>query len=324
MSENDWAVLEGDCREKLRELPAKSVDCCVTSPPYWALRDYGHPSQIGLETSVLEYVDAVVGVFKEVRRVLKTSGTLWLVLGDCYVSAGGTGNQGARGQRTGRTHTQRNLKRHAKRYGLKPKDLAGVPWRVALGLQAAGWYLRSDIVWHKPNCLPSSARDRPTVAHEYVFLLTRRTKYFYDRDAIAEPCVSNEYDRKKMREKKDRIGGKTLSATHDRYAGQNTSQLGQKRGVGDGVMRNKRTIWTVPTVPYRGDHTAAFPPDLVETCILAGCPEGGLVLDPFCGTGTVGAVALEHRRRFVGIELNSKYAELARARILSTKQPRLL
>lgn len=242
---------------------------CVTSPPYFGLRDYGHAGQIGLEGNIEDFVNELVGVFREVRRVLRDDGTLWLNLGDSYAGAGlggGTQNQGIHAYPKGNTVQART---GARRVGnLKPKDLMGVPWRVAFALQSDGWFLRSDVIWHKPNPMPESIKDRPTKAHEYLFLFAKSERYFYDADAIK---------------------------------GQTT--------------RNKRSVWTVTTKPYKGAHFATYPPELIEPCILAGSPEGGTVLDPFTGSGTTGAVAIKHGRRFIGTELNPEYGELARERM---------
>ncbi len=271
----DFQIITGDALQSLQAMPDGSVDCIVTSPPYWGLRDYGHAGQLGLEQTPEEYVAAMVAVFREVRRVLKPTGTLWLNLGDSYTSGGRTLRDAddkleARGMDS----------RPATPMGLKPKDLVGIPWRVAFALQADGWYLRSDIIWHKPNPMPESVTDRCTKAHEYVFLLAKSERYFYDAEAVKEEAV-----------------GKTL---HDL--------------TGPG-KRNRRDVWTIPTKPFKGAHFAVMPEALVAPCILAGCPEGGTILDPFAGSGTVGTVALNHKRKFIGIELNPTYAAMARRRI---------
>jgi DNA modification methylase len=293
----------GDCLEVLRGLPpCFRVNCCVTSPPYFGLRDYGHAGQIGLEQTPDEYVAKLVAVFREVRRVLRNDGTLWLNLGDSYSTDtkwGGSsgeknGEQGGGARRTMRLQT-----------GAKPKDLLGIPWRVAFALQADGWYLRSDIIWHKPNPMPESVTDRPTKAHEYLFLLAKSQRYYYDAAAIAEPAA---------------------------YAGAATNDFGQS-AVGMGITptgnakpgtvytvkdtRNKRTVWTVSPSPFAGAHFATFPPDLIEPCIKAGCPVGGTVLDPFGGAGTTGLVADRLQRNALLIELNPEYAAMARDRIIN-------
>jgi site-specific DNA-methyltransferase (adenine-specific) len=264
----------GDCLEVLRTMADASVHCCVTSPPYWGLRDYGHDGQIGLEATPEEYVARMVEVFREVRRVLRDDGTLWLNLGDSYAS----------------------------------KSLAGIPWRVAFALQADGWYLRQDIIWHKPNPMPESVTDRCTKAHEYVFLLSKSARYYYDADAIKEPASSM---------------GKSSGSNCFRGAGHFRESAGgpAKRdgrdmaSVGRGPDRNRRDVWTIATKPFNGAHFAVMPPELVEPCILAGCPKGGVVYDPFTGSGAVGEQALLLGRDFEGSEINPDYHAIAQHRI---------
>jgi site-specific DNA-methyltransferase (cytosine-N4-specific) len=263
-------ILVGNALEILETLPSDHFASCVTSPPYWGLRDYGTPNQIGAEDRLEDYLGNLGRVFHQVRRVLRPDGTLWLNLGDSYTS----------GNRTWRDTDKKNPAR-AMGYrpstpqGLKPKDLIGVPWKLAFLLQEDGWYLRSDIIWHKPNCQPESVKDRPTRAHEYLFLFSREEKYSYNYDAVREPCN------------------------------------------GSGRLRNRRTVWTIPTDPFPGVHFATFPPKLVEPCILASTQPGDPVLDPFFGSGTVGEVCLRLKRRFVGIEIKEEYAALARRRLRS-------
>lgn len=282
----------GDCRAILPTLPIESVDCCVTSPPYWAQRDNGHPDQIGLEPTPAEYVDQIVAAFREVRRVLKLRGTLWLNIGDTYASDfKGTGGAGSfrmrRIQRRPSTYSLRES-------GLKAKDLIGVPWRVALALQADGWWLRSDIVWAKPSAMPESVADRPTKSHEYVFLLSKSERYHYDGGAIREPASD-------WRPRS--IAGTKAHTRSDRALGHRPHQ-----GLADGSFaergKNARSVWNIAKEPYHGSHNATMPRELAARCILAGCPVGGTVLDPFAGTGTVGMVAEQLGRRWVGIELN--------------------
>jgi len=259
----------GDSLAVLQTLPAASVQCCVTSPPYWGLRDYGHDGQIGLEETPDQYVARLVAVFAEVRRVLADDGVLWLNLGDSYGSG---------------------------------KNLVGIPWRVAFALQANGWCLRSDTIWHKPNPMPESVRDRPTKAHEYVFLLSKSARYFYDQDAIREPDCG----RASGNDFKNRQG----AAEHQARPG----------GAGGapwrpGKGRNARSVWTIPTQPYSGAHFAVMPPALADRCIKSGSRVGDTVLDPFSGAGTTGMVARRLRRQYVGIELNPEFADMARRRI---------
>lgn len=293
-----WRIDVGDCRELLAGMDEGSVQTCVTSPPYFGLRDYGVEGQLGLEATPDEFVEAMVAVFREVRRVLRDDGTVWLNLGDSY--SGGANSGGAFSGTYGRTVRIKNLpiKRGE---GIKPKDLIGIPWMVAFALRADGWFLRSEIIWAKRNCMPESVTDRPTRAHEQIFLLSKSPRYFYDADAIREDAVY-ESDARHLRldrtQTEGRIGGSARLTTGNPTNG-----------------RNKRDVWTVTTQPFAGAHFATFPPKLIEPCILAGAPEGGVVLDPFAGAGTTGLVALRHNRSFVGCELNPEYVELARDRI---------
>ena len=317
-----YTLHHGDCLDVLATLPDCSVDCCVTSPPYFGLRDYGVEGQIGLEPTPEKFVAKLVAVFREVRRVLRDDGTLWLNIGDSY--AGSWGNAGGHNRGSG---TQREIKTGsvvkdqlerngsfvpAAKYGffdlgVKPKDLIGIPWRVAFALQANGWYLRQDIIWHKPNPMPESVRDRCTKAHEYVFLLSKSARYYFDSDAIQEPSVG-----KPSGNKSKSWGNNETDVRSD-----GSGEIETMRGVPwDGKpTRNRRSVWTVPTKPYKGAHFATFPPALIEPCILGGSREGGIVLDPFNGSGTTGEVAIQNGRRYIGIELNAAYLELARARI---------
>lgn len=287
-------ILAGDWVEQLRTLEDGSVHCCVTSPPYWGLRDYGVAGQLGLEKTPEEYVAKLVEGFREVRRVLRDDGSIWVNLGDSYTS-GGRGEQ-----------SRIRSWRPEMPFALKPKDLVGIPWRVAFALQADGWYLRSDIIWHKPNPMPESVTDRPTKSHEYIFLLSKRQSYYYDAEAIKEPSLNGG--------KVVSLGDKSFSA--GQANGRNVEPSGN--GLSDTYTvlndRNKRTVWTVATSPYKEAHFATFPPDLIEPCILAGCLVGGTVLDPFFGSGTTGRVALELGRNCIGIELNPDYVKLAEQR----------
>lgn len=298
----------GDCRDVLRDLPER---------PYFGLRDYGHAGQIGLEPTPDEFVAALVEVFREVRRALRDDGTVWLNLGDSY-STSPKGNPGALssgltngGRNTAQANAHRGGVDTSKLPGIKPKDLIGIPWLVAFALRADGWYLRSDIVWHKPNPMPESVTDRPTRSHEYVFLLSKSARYFYDADAIRE-------DGKDWSSGSPGVG---IADTTERYGAGNggnggLSAIAARYKAGEQPpTRNKRDVWTVTTKPFRGAHFATFPPDLIEPCVLAGCPEGGTVLDPFSGAGTTGLVALHNGRSYVGLELNPEYAEMSRDRI---------
>lgn len=296
-------LLVGDCVESMRCLGPNSVHCVVTSPPYFGLRDYGNDGQIGHESTPDEFVAALVVVFREVRRVLRDDGTLWLNLGDSYANDGKwAGSSG--GKHASALHGDTSIGRAKVSTGLKPKELIGIPWRVAFALQAEGWYLRQDIIWHKPNPMPESVRDRCTKAHEYVFLLTKSPKYHFDSEAIKEPAVQA------GRVRNDRMGG---------------NKYGKGVKHSDGAMftgsdtRNRRSVWTVPTRPFKGAHFATFPPDLIEPCILAGCPIGGTVLDPFMGAGTTAVVAERLGRQWIGCELNPEYADLALNRIAADR-----
>jgi len=302
-------IIPGDCIEGMRTLADGSVHCCVTSPPYWGLRDYGHDGQIGLEETPEAYVGRMVEVFREVRRVLRDDGTAWVNLGDSYAAttkgSGGTGKStlvGTPNDENGQIFTPRRLDIGS----LKPKDLCGIPWRVAFALQADGWWLRQDIIWHKPNPMPESVRDRCTKAHEYVFLLTKSERYFYDAEAVKEAFADERKGNPGRYTKRYSIGaGRNDAATKS----QPWNEDGAKQG------RNRRSVWTVTTKPYGGAHFAVMPPDLVEPCIKAGCPEGGTVLDPFAGSGTTLAVAAELGRNAIGCELNPAYIVLAEKRI---------
>jgi len=278
-------ILVGDCRQVLATLPEASVQCVVTSPPYFGLRDYSVMGQIGREATVEEYVGQMVSVFRGVRRVLRDDGTVWLNLGDSYAS--------------GRMD------------GLKPKDLIGIPWRVAFALQADGWYLRSDIIWHKPNPMPERVTDRPTKAHEYLFLLTKAARYFYDADAVREPFVTeNGMGWAKAVKTQDtmKIGGD--NRRQQSMAGSGMASM--RPGIGG---RNRRTVWTIATRATKDAHFATFPPALIEPCIKAGSKTGDVVLDPFAGAGTTLLVAERLGRDSIGIELNPTYADMAASRI---------
>jgi DNA modification methylase len=365
-------ILQGDCRDLLKTLPDRSVHCCVTSPPYFGLRDYGTGTwvggndgcdhrggpmrlkasinanagtgrdvknaedreffkdvcgkcgarridqQLGLEQMPDDYVRQMVSVFEQVRRVLRDDGTLWLNLGDCYAGSGkgrnadGTHSVGGKQD----TNAGANIGKLNKTTApcCKPKDLIGIPWRVAFALQEAGWYLRSDIIWHKLNPMPESVTDRPTKAHEYIFLLSKSPTYFYDAQAIREEQTASSRVRSQYAWR-----GRTDDGSNGARGGstfKRTAASGEKIGTipADG-KRNKRSVWTVGTRPFKGAHFATFPTTLIEPCILAGCPEGGTVLDPFGGAGTTGLVAERLNRNAILIELNPRYAALAEERI---------
>lgn len=309
-------IIQGDCHDVLATLPSESVHCCVTSPPYFGLRDYGVDGQMGLEATPDEFIAGMVAVFREVRRVLRDDGTLWLNIGDSYASTGGQSPQSG-SLFKGRARAREDIcKSQRGAYdGIKSKDLLGIPWMLAFALRADGWYLRQDIIWSKPNPMPESVRDRCTKAHEYLFLLTKAPRYYFDADAIAEQCKSGPSDLRKMRESLPRIGGKHKHLDDPLSMASKDTNIGQKRSVGTGESRNKRSVWSIATAPFKEAHFATFPPALVEPCIKAGCPVGGTVLDPFFGAGTTGMVADRLQRECIGIELNPQYADIARTRI---------
>jgi len=285
---SEATLLIGDVRSRLVDIADQTIQCCVTSPPYWGLRDYGKADQIGLETTCSEYVAEIVAVFREVKRVLSDTGVLWLNLGDSYG---------------------------------KDKNILGVPWRVAFALQDDGWILRQDIVWAKPNPMPESVNDRCTRSHEYLFMLTKSRKYYFNDKAIAEEAKTKPGATWQERKAAGATAGNVIVGHETRNGTQRvvhgkgvTSNLTRQDG-----LRNKRSVWTINTKPFRGAHFAVMPEALVEPCVLASTKENDLVLDPFTGSGTVGVVALRHNRNFVGIELNEDYVQIARQRISATQ-----
>lgn len=291
-------VLHGDCRQVLATLPDASVQCCVTSPPYYGLRDYGVDGQMGLEATPDEYVAGMVGVFREVRRVLRDDGVLWMNLGDSYaMSTKGAGGLGKQQTNNGSVLVDRAWRVPN---GWKPKDLLGIPWMIAFALRADGWYLRSDCIWAKPNPMPESVRDRPTKAHEYVFLLTKSARYFWNAEAVAEPTEYPVGSRDDVPQ--GGFGGKNAEADQQAF-----------RAIRD--TRNIRTVWTIATQPFSGAHFATMPPELAERCVKSGTRQGDTVLDPFGGAGTTGLVADRLGRDAILIELNSAYADMAKNRI---------
>ena len=339
-------VRVGDCRELIREMPDESVQCCVTSPPYFGLRDYGHPCQIGQEETPESFVAAMVEVFREVRRVLKADGTCWLNLGDSY--ANDTFGQGGKSKKQSSNGGTVHNRTEAERYrgipsGFKRKDLMGIPWRVAFALQADGWYLRQDIIWAKPNPMPESVTDRCTKSHEYIFLLSKSEHYFYDHEAIKEQASGTD-ERPQQRRAKEIAKQHGLTSEHfaairscgvtdagkaqttQNGHGRNTPETmaladHAKRALGGyyreflmDEKRYKRSVWNVQTFSYPEAHFATYPPDLIKPCIMAGTKPGDVVLDPFGGSGTTGQVALELGRRAILCELNPAYAEIIHQR----------
>jgi len=276
-------IVQGNALDILKTMPSDYFNCCITSPPYFGLRDYGNSQQIGLEKTPEEYIKTLVDVFREVRRVLKKDGTLWLNIGDSYASASNK----------------------AVSNGYKNKDLIGIPWMLAFALRSDGWYLRSDIIWHKPNAMPESISDRPTKAHEYIFLLSKSERYYYDKNSIKESAVSDH-----------KSGNGFKRNARLSYKNPDGSVRGNEKQWTDvGGKRNRRSVWTVSTKPFKEAHFATFPTDLIEPCVLGGSPEGGVILDPFMGAGTTGIVALKNNRHYCGIEINSDYIQISQNRI---------
>jgi len=320
----------GDALDILKIIPDQSVNCCVTSPPYYGLRDFGVDGQIGLESTPEEYVENIVNVFREVKRILRDDGTAWVNMGDSYAGSGGAGGDySGGGLKDGQPKLKSGFDVSKSKWGvsrfgggnvptsgsLKPKDLIGIPWRVAFALQADGWWLRSDIIWSKPNPMPESVTDRPTKAHEYIFLLSKSAQYYYDAEAIKEPGKHGDTGGnsswrgersipKEMRQK----------GAHGSFHREGRAQ-DVEYTLSHSHERNKRSVWIVATRPFPEAHFATFPPKLVEPCILAGCHSGGTVLDPFSGAGTTGVVCVKHGRNYIGIELNPEYVEMSQKRL---------
>jgi DNA modification methylase len=285
-------IIQGDALEELKKLPDQCCSTCVTSPPYYNMRNYNAADQIGMEESPDEYVKKLVEVFREVHRVLKDDGTLWLNMGDSYA-------------------------KHFEDGGVKRKDLIGIPWLLAFALRSDGWYLRADIIWHKPNTMPEAAKDRPTRAHEYVFLLSKSGRYYYNAEAVKELAVG--YDPKKPGRKRGNAktfrGGNAY--THGKAKNNSSAVERESHGLtaNETGKRNRRSVWTIATRPYKGAHFATFPEELVRPCILAGSRPGDMVLDPFSGSGTTGAVAAKEGRDFIGIDINPDYCKISEQRI---------
>jgi DNA modification methylase len=359
--EGGSVIVCGDVLDCLREMADSSVHCVVTSPPYWGLRDYGVAGQLGMEATPQQYVASMVAVFREVRRVLRKDGTAWVNMGDCYATGAGKvgscpggGEQGEKWAGRG-AHTANNSGKASVRLaamgpmtqpnrmplpGLKPKDLVGIPWRLAFALQEDGWWLRQDIIWSKPNPMPESVTDRCTKAHEYIFLLSKSERYYYDADSIrtayAEETKTLSFETMEF-SRRDKyakpVSGWNMGAgSHDaiehaipkshngsKFTDGKTAAVRARTGKGpradNPLGANKRSVWSVATQAYPEAHFATFPEELVLPCILAGCPTGGTVLDPFSGSGTTGVVALRYHRKYIGIELNPAYADMSERRI---------
>lgn len=305
-------IINADALEALRTLPDACCSTCITSPPYFGLRNYETDGQIGLEETPDEYTEKLVGIFREVRRVLKDDGTLWLNIGDSYATR--SGPQPPTNTRNQCGHTAKKVPT-----GYKYKDLIGIPWLLAFALRADGWYLRADIIWQKPNAMPESCKDRPTRAHEYIFLLSKSERYYYDAEAIKEPAAGfpgsqNPNARRRGNAKTFRGGN---AYTHDRVKANSTAVERESHGLATNETgkRNRRSVWAIATRPYKGAHFATFPEELVRPCILAGSRPGDTILDPFAGSGTTGEVAMQEGRNFIGIEINPNYCEMIRQRL---------
>lgn len=321
-----YRIITGDAITVLKSIPSDSVNVCVTSPPYFNLRDYGAPGQIGHEKTPEEFIAKLVEVFREVRRVLKPDGTLWVNIGDSYATSSGA--QPPTNTRNTTGHTAKSVP-----YGYKRKDLIGIPWMLAFALRADGWYLRQDIIWAKPNTMPESVKDRCTKSHEYIFLLSKSPKYYFDAEAISEPIAESSAKRYAQdiasqagSYRQPGRGERSMKAAAPRFGGQKYGDDGrpESRAKSGNLYtptprRNKRDVWMVSTSGFKGAHFAVFPEKLVEPCILAGCPEGGTVIDPFVGSGTSGVVAAKNGRNFIGIDVNPQYASMAKQRIESVE-----
>lgn len=319
-------IYQGDAFQVLQTLPDNIINCCVTSPPYYGLRDYEVEGQIGQESTPEEYIDNLVEIFREIKRVLKDDGTIWVNIADSYAGSNkGTGTKvlslkqnGNRGANYAQHRNSKNIISKVK--GCKAKDLIGIPWLLAFALRNDGWYLRQDIIWSKPNTMPESVKDRLTKSHEYIFLLSKSKKYYFDNKIIREPCSEStiiDYKRRKTLNNKGNGSNTYQKIRHDLYRSRSAY-------IAPDFLRNKRDVWVINTKPYKnkGEHFATFPEALIEPCILAGCPKGGIVLDPFIGSGTTGVVANKNDRNYIGIELNEVYCKIAQNRIQRTNNER--
>lgn len=320
-----------DCLIGMKSLPDNYIDCCVTSPPYFGLRDYGHADQIGLEETPDLFVEKMINVFTEVKRILKKEGTLWLNLGDSYASNSKGNGRNDTAKMYGEKSQHLAINNNTKiKHGVKEKDLIGIPWMVAFALRSSGWYLRQDIIWHKPNPMPESFTDRCTKSHEYIFLFSKSNKYYYDADSIKQDSISIEYDdrpagivrdrifgydskQKVLRTKGGRGGFGSLNGKNNCVEYSHSNETGKAWTPSEKI--NKRSVWTVTTKPFSEAHFATFPEDLIVDCIKAGCPENGIVLDPFMGAGTTALVASKLNINYIGFELNSDYIKIANKRL---------
>lgn len=333
-------IINAECLTHLRTMPDECLDCVVTSPPYYGLRDYGCDGQVGLEDTPEAYVQRLVDIFHEVKRCLKPEGTLWLNLGDSYATGTTAGRQQSTNPGVGANNpnAQNSVPRVGTPQGCKTKDLIGIPWMVAFALRADGWYLRQDIIWAKPNPMPESVKDRCTKSHEYIFLLTKSPKYYFDYEAIQEEATGYDGRKDTMLKGSPKYANEQImpgqsvqsmaARGHQRWKLKNLADKGQQpnsmhlrraEGMADEQypVRNKRDVWSVCTKPSKEEHYAMYPEELVKYCIEAGCPEGGVVFDPFMGSGTTAAVAKKFDRHYYGTELNTKFYEIAARRVAS-------
>ena len=312
--ENEWKILQGDALTKLKEIPDETADMCVTSPPYYGLRSYNVDGQIGLEETPEKYISVLADVFDEVKRVLKPDGTLWVNIGDSYAGSG----KGAWENKTAQKEVyvpdrdSPQCKMPKTWDGIKAKDLIGIPWMLAFELRKRGWYLRQDIIWTKPNTVPESVMDRCTKSHEYIFLLSKESRYYFDHDAMQEPAVK---EASFGVNRSTRYGGKKYSESPEVFYRTKSGNAYNYTGY-----RNRRDVWSIPTKPFAEAHFATYPEDLVFPCVMAGSREGGVVLDPFNGAGTTGVVCLKTGREYLGIELNPEYIEISEKRLQTVKE----
>lgn len=306
-------IIQNDAISGLETLPDNSINCCVTSPPYWGLRDYGMSDQIGLEATPEEFIAKLVAVFREVKRVLRDDGTLWVNIGDSYCSTapGTMGDPLHIKEASDEVRKSRQKYRQETPTGMKPKDLVGIPWMLAFALRADGWYLRQDIIWSKTACMPESVKDRCTKSHEYIFLLSKQPKYYFDHAAIMEPVAASTAADKRFQK-----GAFTENRPNRSFTGSASKGSGMlKPGDTESSLRSKRSVWSTAPAQLKEAHFATFPEDLIVPCIKAGCPIDGIVLDPFMGAGTTALVAYYHGRNFFGIELNPDYIKIAQKRL---------
>ena len=298
---------------ELQKLPEESIHCCVTSPPYFGLRDYGMDGQVGREASPEQYICRLAKIFSEVYRVLRADGTCWLNISDTYCGTGSKRNCAEPKNPEGRNGQKVSIARHVE--GCKRKDLIGIPWMLAFALRDSGWYLRNDIIWQKGNAMPESVKDRLTRSYEHIFLLTKSRKYYFDAHSIAEPIAADTARRYMGGCGDSHKYSKGVPGQSCMHSFNKPRKAGEIRESDISPVRNCRDVWLINTVPYKGKHYAVYPPRLAERCVLAGCPKGGIVLDPFLGSGTTGLVAVQNGRHYIGIELNHEYCLLAKERI---------